>query len=339
MIGRLIGGLPLLPGPIKRLVAAGFDFFLIWSVLWLSFTVRLGEPVSLFGQWGLLLVLAPLIAVPVYLYAGLYRIVVRHIGPRALFVIVRAVTLGVLIWTAAALFLQFTDLPRSVILIYWLFASITLAASRLVLQNLLKHHRGEPAAIYGAGTAAVQLAAALQNDDSLKPVFFLDDDVDLQGRNVAGLPVYSPGQFPQLQKRHHIREILIAVPLKTREERARLINLFSAHSVRVRILPLVSEMVRGAVRLSDFQAVQADDLLGRDPVQTDQGAIRRQIGDHVILVTGAGGSIGSELCRQIDALHPQKLILFDHSEHALYDIARRLSETGAGALNGARLGQ
>lgn len=318
--------LPLLPVWEKRLIAAGFDFFLIWFVLWLSFSLRLGEPIALFGQWGILLPLAAVIAMPVFFYAGLYRIVVRHLGPRALFVIARAVTLAVLVWTALALFLQFTDLPRSVILIYWLMACFAIASSRLVLQGLLRHHGGEAAAIYGAGTAAVQLAAALQNDHSLRPVFFLDDSPDLQGRDVAGLHVYEPQAFSRLQKKYHVREVLIAVPVETRRERARLIDLFSSYSVRVRVLPLLSEMVRGTVQLSDFQTVQSNDLLGRDSLQTDLRVLREQIAGHAILVTGAGGSIGSELCRQVYGLQPGRLVLLEHSEHALYKLARCLSE-------------
>lgn len=321
--------LPLLPRWAKYVVAASFDFFLIWFILWLSFSLRLGESIALFGQWGILLVLAPVIAVPVYFYAGLYRIVVRHSGLPALFIMMRAVTLAVIVWTAVALFLQFTNLPRSVILIYWFFSYLAVAGSRLVLHALLRRHGGDAAVIYGADASGAQLAVALQHDDSLRPMFFLDDNVDLQGRNVAGLQVHKPQAFPYLYKKYHIGEVLIAIPLKTRQQRARLINFFSSYSVRVRVLPLVSAMVRGTVRLSDFQMVQTDDLLGRDSVQLDRRALRQGFAGNAVLVTGAGGTIGAELCRQIAALKPRQLILLEHSEHALYNITRQLAELGS----------
>ena len=322
----MISRLPLLPIWAKRLLAAGFDFVLIWFIVWLSFSLRLGEPVSLFGQWGALLFLAPLIATPACFYVGLYRIVVRHINLRVLRVIIQAITLSVIVWAAAALLLQFTDLPRSVILIYWFLACLTIAGSRLLVQALLRRRRGAAAAIYGADASGAQLALALHNDEQLRPTLFLDDNPDLQGRNVAGLYVHRPQEFAELQKKHDIREVLIAIPVKTRQERARLINSFSAYSVRVRVLPLLSEMVRGAVRLSDMQTVQADDLLGRDSVHVDCREPGEEIAEHTILLTGAGGSIGSELCRQICLLRPKRLLLLEHSEHALYNIMRRLTE-------------
>ena len=312
----------------KTLVAGAFDAVVMPLSLWLAFLLRLGEPVELTDKWWPLFVAAPLLALPFFAYVGLYRVVVRHLGYQVLWLVAKGVILGVLAWVLVALLLRISDFPRSIIFIYGLVALTLVGLSRFSARQILKRTAGTRILIYGAGSSGVQLATALQYSTDVSPVAFLDDATDLYGSHVAGLRVYNLNDVEALQKRYDIKEVLIAIPLHSRDERNNLVSNLEPYAIRVRMMPLVSELAQGKVSFSDFQQINVEDLLGRDPVPPQDSLLKANIEGQNVLVTGAGGSIGSELCHQIAKLAPRKLVILDQSESALYEIERCLRDNG-----------
>ncbi|MGZ5267942.1 MAG: polysaccharide biosynthesis protein, partial [Caldimonas sp.] len=226
--------------------------------------------------------------------------------------------------------------PRSALPIFWFVAFAYVVTSRFIARALLRRgmkqagrHRLRTA-IYGAGGAGAQLAQAMQISPDHSAVCFLDDRVVLQGKIVAGLPVYSPSALGDAIFRHEIEQIVVAIPSASSTQKRRLIERVEGAGLPVKILPGLFDLVDGKAGLSDIREVDVADLLGRDPVPPDPALFARNIAGKVVLVTGAGGSIGSELCRQIATQRPSKLVLLDHSEFALYTIDTELRETWHG---------
>ena len=327
-----------LPGGWKAFLAVVFDLVVVPLSLWLAFWIRLGEPVAVAGKWWPLFVAAPVLALPFFAYLGLYRVVVRHVGLQVLWMVAKGVIVAVLAWVSVALLLRFPDLPRSVVFIYGLLVFILVGVGRLAASWLLRRTAGERIVIYGAGSSGVQLATALQHSAEVSPVAFLDDAPSLQGSHVAGLRVHPLEGFEKIRDRYGVKEVLIAIPARSHEERSRLVNKLEPYSVRVRLMPLVSELAQGKVDFSDFRQVDAEDLLGRDPVPPQRASLEADVKGRNVLVTGAGGSIGSELCRQVLDLGPRRLVVLEQSESALYEIERRLREHGGGDSLTAVLG-
>lgn len=327
-----------LPGRWKAFLAVVFDLVVVPLSLWLAFWIRLGEPVAVTGKWWPLFVSAPVLALPFFAYLGLYRVVVRHIGFQVLWMVAKGVVVAVLAWVLIALLLRIPDLPRSVVFIYGLLVFVFVGVGRLAASWLLRRTAGERIVIYGAGSSGAQLATALQHSAEVSPVAFLDDAPALQGSHVAGLRVHPLEHFEKIRDRYGVKEVLIAIPARSHEERGRLVNRLEPYSVRVRLMPLVSELAQGKVSFTDFQQVDAEDLLGRDPVPPQRALLEADVKGRSVLVTGAGGSIGSELCRQILDLAPRRLVVLEQSESALYEIDQRLRERGDGDSLTAVLG-
>ena len=332
MIAAATEWLTGLPSRGKVLIAASFDAVVVPLSLWLAFWLRLGEPVGPTGQWGVLFVVSPLVALPLFAYIGLYRVVVRHLGYQVLWMVAKGVALAVSAWGVVALLLRVMDLPRSVVFIYGLLAFLFVGVSRLVVHQLMKRVSGTRIAIYGAGNAGAQLATALQYSPDVSPVAFIDDASRLHGRYVTGLRVYSPERFTAVMQRHDVREVLIAIPSLSRSDRSRLIRKLELYAVRVRVMPPMSELARGGINLDSFHRIDVEDLLGRDPVPPRHDLLRANIAGQNVLVTGAGGSIGSELCCQIAGLSPRKLVVLEQSESALYRIEHTLREGNGASL-------
>lgn len=331
-----------LPRRYKRLLQVLTDVVLVWLALWLAFVVRLGsfdnvEPLS--GHaW--LFVVAPLIAIPIFIRIGMYRAVMRYLGNDALLAITKAVTLSSLL--LALVIYWYRDapaiVPRSLVFNYWWLNLILLGGLRLFLRqyvlgdwysvrliNPLSRHDGLPrVAIYGAGAAGNQLAAALRAGRSMRPVAFIDDDPDIVNRVIAGLQVYKPSRIDQLIDQTGASEVLLAIPSTSRARRREILAALEGYPVHVRSVPGFMDLASGRVRVDDIQEVDIADLLGRDAVAPNADLLQLCIRDKVVLVTGAGGSIGSELSRQILDLTPRVLILLDHNEFGLYCIHREL---------------
>ncbi|MEZ2744910.1 polysaccharide biosynthesis protein [Halopseudomonas bauzanensis] len=291
------------------------------------------------GQ-GILFLLGPLLAIPLYVRLGMYRTVMRHFGNVALNSIARAVTLGFLAFALVLLlgrdFGWDVLFPRSVYFSYWALSLIFIGGLRLLAREYfmgdwltaglpsIRARDGEaaglPVAIYGAGAAGMQLLASLKVGRMYKAVAFVDDDPKLIGRTIAGLPVYSGHQVGSMITDTGAAEMLLALPSVSRARRQEILVTLQGHSLHVRTIPGIMDLACGKVKVDDLQEVDIADLLGRDPVPPDPSLFQRCIKGQAVMVTGAGGSIGSELCRQIVQSEPTTLVLFEHSEYALYEI-------------------
>ena len=323
----------------KRALQVLADVVLIWLALLMAFLLRLGwDDLPAWDSGFLLLfVFAPLTALPFLIRFGLYRAVLRYIGNEALSAMFKAISLGVLAF-ALVLFAysqQFV-IPRSVIFSYWSLCLVFLGGIRLLLrqfflgdwffsQAIQKTPDTLPrVAIYGAGASGNQLLAALRQQKALLPVAFIDDDPTLHKRVIAGLRVYSRQQAIKMFAELGVREILLAMPSASRTRRREVIESLEDLPVHVRTVPGIVDIASGRVDVADLQEVDIVDLLGRDAVAAEHTLLHRCIEQQAVMVTGAGGSIGSELCRQILVIGPRTLILFEHSEFNLYAIHAEL---------------
>ena len=257
---------------------------------------------------------------------GLYRSIIRYMGQQAIFAVLKGVTISALL-VAIVAFLTGGFMPRSVPIIYWCFAYVHIGGSRLIIrayyQKGLQIHK-ERVAIYGAGTSGLQVYNALQHGIEYKPVFFIDDNVAKQGRLIDGLHVYHPDQLGVLMGRYKATRVLLAMPSIPLYRRKEIMKQLQDRHIEVQMVPGVEDLLSGALSQSDDVTHVYENVLGRDPVQADQALISQCIGGKVVMVTGAGGSIGGELCKQILRNAPTKLILVEASEYALYNIEKEL---------------
>ena len=335
----------------KQLIMLLVDSMLLVSILLASFSIRLGY--WYFPQDDLIWVVlgAPLIAASIFVRFGLYRAVIRYIGFKALWTVVQAVSLYALVWGVIGFMVAVDGIPRSVILINWMLSLLAIGgvriAARFLLSNNVKfsifnfefnvngnsNSNERRVLVYGAGDAGVQLIGALAHSDEYHPVGLIDDSKELQGQYISGLSVYSVDAIEKLIIKLKVDEILIAMPSASRAKRLAIISTLEPYPVHVRMLPGVAELAQGKVSVGDLREVSIKDLLGRDLVEANKDLLGMNITDKVVVVTGAGGSIGSELCRQIVFLEPKALILFEMSELALYTIEKELSNIGIYSLD------
>ena len=329
---RFSNFLVLMTRPTKQGLMLLADALLLLFAVWAAYSVRLGE--WYLPNWSqvLLMAVAPVLAVPIFLRLGLYRSVIRYLGEQALWSVVKAMSLAALLWAALAFMTQMTGLegvPRAVPLLYWLFGVVLVGGSRFGARWILwfpvrSRFAGRQVLIYGAGNAGRQLADSLRRGRDLFPAGFLDDDVALQGKDMAGLRVYPPDQLLSLTERFDIHDVIVTLPSASSARRREVVAFLKQYPVRVRILPALTDIANGRHLVNMVREVDVGDLLGRDSVAADPTLLGCCITGKAVLVTGAGGSIGSELCRQVAALQPGSLILLDASEHALYEIHRVL---------------
>ena len=336
----MIQNLFKLPRRYKQVLMILFDIFSIIGSLFVAFSLRLGVfyyP----AQNEILLIMmfaSPLLALPIFYQFGLYREVIRYVGFKALWHINQATTLYSILWGLIA-FMAIPNIagqnyfPRSVIIINWLIVLIAIGSSRLFARWLLTESsknnvdlQKNNVIIYGAGLAGRQLSTALKESNEYIPVGFIDDNSDNHHHSINGLEVYSRDEINYLIKHHDVNEVLLAIPSISRAHRREIVDFLEPLAVVVRSLPSVSELAKGKVTVNDLLEIDIRDLLGRESVKPNTKLLKTNITKKVVLVTGAGGSIGSELCRQILLLNPKKLILFDISESSLYEIEQELLE-------------
>jgi FlaA1/EpsC-like NDP-sugar epimerase len=308
------------------------DVALLIFAVWAAYCLRLGEVFVPNVAQLILIIAAPAIAIPVFLKMGLYRSVIRYLGEQALWSVFKGVSIAAILWAALAFMTQMKGLegvPRAVPLLYWLLGMVLISGSRfaarwILWQPLRKRFAGRQVLIYGAGNAGRQLAASLRTGRDLFPAGFLDDDPDLHGKDVDGLRVSHPDELAVLIERFAIHDIIVTLPSVSNARRREVVESLKQYPVLVRILPALSDVANGKHLINMLRELDIGDLLGRDPVLADLNLLSQSISNKVVLVTGAGGSIGSELCRQIVALGPAKLVLLEASEHALYQVERLL---------------
>jgi FlaA1/EpsC-like NDP-sugar epimerase len=322
--------LAVLSPRVKVWMMVGADALFMPCCMVLAVALRLGSfdgalETALEAQLALALLTVPVLAV-----AGLYRTVVRYVDLGVLASTSAALGVVVLCVYLLAVVLQWQALPRSSLVIFWFMAFAYVVTSRFVSRSILRrslrpHSRPRlHTAIYGAGEAGAQLAQAMQFSVDYKAVCFFDDRSERQKKTVVGLPVYGPNEREQAIIRHDIGQIVVAIPSASAAQKRRLIERVSSTGLAVKILPGLLALEDGTPGVSDIRELDVADLLGRDAVAPDPALFRRNIANKVVLVTGAGGSIGSELCRQILSQRPLRLVLVDHSEFALYSIEHEL---------------
>lgn len=321
------------PRSTKRLVVVVMDVALALVAMWIAFTLRLDTPHAPEGLQWLLYALAPLLAVPVFIRFGLYRAIFRYTGLAALAATTQAVAVYAVMLLAMLLWLQWPTVPRSLgilqPLIFLLLVGASRAIARLWLAGQLGNRNTRQAEkrllIYGAGAAGVQTAAAMRSGQGQYTLLgFVDDDLAKIGRSINETPVFSPAQVPSIVSKRGVTDILLALPSATRERRNEIIASLYELPVHIRTLPGLSDLTSGRVSVADFRELDIEDLLGRKPVAPDPALLASTLLGKVVLVTGAGGSIGSELCRHIVLQAPAQLVLLDHSEFALYTIHSEL---------------
>ena len=315
------------------MVLADSGFLIL--ILLLSFSLRLGhwywpEDINLL----LSIISAPVIAFPIFFKFGLYSAVIRFIGFKAIWAIILAVSLYAVIWGAIGFTASVEGIPRSVILINWALALLVIGGSRMIARWLFlevnngNNQQRKNVVIYGAGSAGRQLSIALMQSNEYNPVAFIDDESEKHGQYINGVEIIASSALERLINKKNVVEVLIALPSISRILRNEIISFLETYRVLVRSLPSVSELAQGKIKVADLREISIKDLLGRDSVPVNEKLLKIKITGKVVLVTGAGGSIGSELCRQLLFLKPKQLILFEISESSLYQIERELDEIG-----------
>lgn len=319
-----------LPRKTKQALMLFFDVVAIIGCLFASFCIRLGYWFYPTGDTDLFLAIfaAPLLVLPIFTSFGIYRDVIRYLGFKSLWRITQGVSMYSVSWGLITFMGAVDDIPRSVILINWLLVIIVIGGSRLLVRWLLSEVNNNNVVIYGAGSAGRQLSTALTESREYKPVAFIDDANEIYRHSINGLKVYSQDDFKDLFEKKNIKEVLIAIPSLTRTRRNEIINFLEPYPVVVRSLPSVLELAQGKVKVNDLLEIDIRDLLGRESVKPNVKLLKTNISKKVVLVTGAGGSIGSELCRQILFLKPEKIVLYDISESSLYQIDQELLDLG-----------
>jgi FlaA1/EpsC-like NDP-sugar epimerase len=269
--------------------------------------------------------------IPVFVRLGLYRAVIRFLGIRAAVAIVMGVSISTVLLMALNHFAFADQVPLAVFGIYFALANLYVGASRFGARELLRmgNFGAEPVVIYGAGSAGGQLASLLATSSRFRPVALLDDDPAAHGSSLNGLRVFAPDKLREFRRRFRVQLVLMALPGTTRRRRSEIIDSLSAQGFKVQTVPDIGEIVSGRARLEEVRDIDVHDLLGRDPVPPNAALLGACVRGKSILVTGAGGSIGSELCRQIMELSPRRLVLLEVSELALYEIGRELRALGA----------
>ena len=325
-----------MPRLAKRALVLGIDAVLCVLTVWLAFYLRLGDFVPLTGttQWspGIAVFASLIFGIPIFIVSGLYRAIFRYNGLPALMAVSKAMFIYGLLFASLFTVIGVQGVPRTIGLIQpvllLFFAGMSRMFARFWLGGLyldiLKKAKLPQVLIYGAGTAGRQLALAMANSSDMRVIGFLDDDTRLHGSLLNELPIYNPLDLSELTNSLSITDVLLALPSASREHRNSILAKLAQYKLAVRNLPDIGDIATGRISMSDLRELDIDDLLGREPVKPDEHLLNKNTIGQTVMVTGAGGSIGSELCRQIYKIQPQKLLLVDMSEFALYQIHQEL---------------
>ena len=317
---------------MKRAIALAIDISLCILAVWLAFYLRLGEFLALNREPRWALVVSIGLAIPIFVVSGLYRAIFRYSGLPAIMLVVRAVATYGIIYVAIFAVIGVPGTPRTIGLIQPLLMLILIGGSRIMAgrwlgglyRNQLRRTTLPRVLIYGAGDAGRQLMAAMTNSHEMRIVGFIDDDPRLHNQVLNGMPIYSPKEIPDLLNEANISSVLLALPSVSRQRRNEILASLAPLRVAVRTLPGLADMVAGRINVRDLRELDIDDLLAREPVAPNHHLLNLNTQNKTVLVTGAGGSIGSELCRQVLKSRPKKLLLVEMSEFALYQIHQEL---------------
>lgn len=321
-----------LPRPFKRVLALSMDGFFCVLTLWITLSLRLEEAVRLQGVYLWPLFVSIGTALPIFIVTGMYRMIFRYSGRQAMIAMTKAISLYGFLYMLIFTMIGVTGVPRSVGVFQPLLMFVAVGGSRAVVRYwlgglyhlVLKQHSADGVLIYGAGSSGRQLVAAMRSSAEKRVLGFLDDDQRLHRNYVDGLKVYNPAELETLISDMNVSEVLLALPSTDRDRRNEILQALLQYPVHVRTLPTMADLVSGRVTMADLHELDIEDLLGRDPVPPDNQLLNRNTHSKVVLVTGAGGSIGSELCRQILKCDPSALLLVERNEFALYTIHQEL---------------
>ncbi|MDC7708928.1 polysaccharide biosynthesis protein [Vogesella indigofera] len=307
------------------------DALLLPLALWSAVLLRLG------GNWDpkldpylWIFAVPPLWVLPIFIKLGLYRAVLKFLDDRIVYTVFVGVSLSVLLLMAVILMAGIAPFPRTAIIIFWVFAMAYIGGSRFLLRGVVRRIDAldaprRPVVIYGAGRAGLQLMVALQEGREYRPLAFVDDNPQLWGRTYRGLMVHDPQTLDALAADTAAEAILLAMPSASRGRHRQILEQLETLHVPIKRLPGMADLVSGEVRVEELREVEIDDVLGRDQVPPQPELLAANIRGKVVMVTGAGGSIGSELCRQIVKNRPARIVLFELSEYALYAIDQELA--------------
>ena len=319
----------------KQIIMLFVDVATLLFALWLAFVLRIGEPFPteyIYPSWWLFIAI-PVIMIPLFVKLGLYRAVLQYMGIKVITTTFQATTIACLIVGFLMWFFREPNLPRSVLPIFWLIVNIAVIASRFLFKGYLYSwdsfiNSRKQTLIYGAGNAGVQLVESLKKSTVYAPIAFIDDDKEKQGTILNYLEVFPFDKIDFLIKKKEAKVLLLAVPSVSEKQRTQILKRLTKYPLEVKVLPSLDKIVNGIVNLDAIKHVEVADILGRDSVEPNQSLLERNILGKNILITGAGGSIGSELSRQVMKLSPKKVVLMDNSEFNLYNIHLELASKG-----------
>ena len=319
----------------KQIIMLFVDVATLLFALWLAFVLRIGEPFPteyIYPSWWLFIAI-PGIMIPLFVKLGLYRAVLQYMGVKVITTTFQATTIACLIVGFLMWFFREPNLPRSVLPIFWFIVNIAVIASRFLFKGYLYSwdsfiNSRKQTLIYGAGNAGVQLVESLKKSTVYAPIAFIDDDKEKQGTILNYLEVFPFDKIDFLIKNKDAKVLLLAVPSVSEKQRTQILKRLTKYPLEVKVLPSLDKIVNGIVNLDAIKHVEVADILGRDSVEPNQSLLERNISGKNILITGAGGSIGSELSRQVMKLSPKKVVLMDNSEFNLYNIHLELASKG-----------
>ncbi len=316
------------PRTLKRAISVVFDIIFITAAYWGAYWTRLGETgvFKLDDGYFVSYIIALIATITLFIQFGLYRAILRYINTKALMTIMSSCVLSALFVILASHYTH-TSVPRSVPIIYAAYLAMLCGGARLLARTMINRtgrKQKTNVIIYGAGAAGRQLANLIHQGAEYHPVCFVDDNAHLCKSSVHGLNIYQRSSLPALLSKFKAEKVLVAMPSATRTQRKRIISSLVEYNVEVLSIPPLADIVNGELKIDQLKEVAIEDLLGRDAVYPNQALLEKNVKDKVVMVTGAGGSIGSELCRQIVRNRPTKLVLFELSEFALYQIDREL---------------
>ena len=316
----------------KIFISLFVDSFLCLFATWLSFYLRLGEVLPIKGVIFLTTFISIIFAIPIFYLSGLYRTIFRYSGWPAMLTVSKSIFTYGLVYSFVITIITLKDVPRTIGIIQPLLLFFAVGGSRALIRFWigdlyrirLKKSILPKAVIYGAGDSGRKLLLALENNNEWEVSCFLDDDTDKQGRVLSGKKIHSPDYLEFLSIQKNISYLLLALPRISRSKKKEIINKVSKYNLSVRTLPSLVDIAKGKKAITDLIEIEIDDLLGRDKVSPNEELMKKNIFNKVVLVTGAGGSIGSQLCREISNIGPKKILLIDSNEYALYSILNEL---------------
>jgi FlaA1/EpsC-like NDP-sugar epimerase len=315
----------------KRTIMMFADAVMLPVALWVSIVLRYGDLyMDMMPFWWMFLLVA-LVGITALYKFGFYRAIVRYIGPSSMVPVIQGVTVSTVAIMLAAYFGKVESFPRSAPVIFWFISILFVGGSRLAVRAYFygwqnNYLTREPVAIYGAGDSGAQLAITLLSGSQYMPVAFIDDNRELRKNVIHGVRVYDSAHVDRLINEQGVKQVFLAIPSATIEQRSRILNNLASLPVQVKTVPSFSDLIFGSASVNEVREIDISDLLGREMVPAAQDLLESSVKGKAVLVTGAGGTIGSELCRQIKSLNPSRLVLFDNSEFALYRIENELRD-------------